>query len=75
MKVRLTLESTAGGVRATILEKGDTGERSDTFIVETVKQAKLRASTVARRHGLDRYGVVDRTKRAESQPRSDFAAK
>jgi hypothetical protein len=67
MKVRLTLENTASGVRATIREKDDAGEQSNTFVVETVKLAKQRASSIARKHGLDRYGVIDRTKRAGDQ--------
>jgi len=77
MRIRLTVENTSAGVRATILEKGEAGERSDTFMVASVKQAKQRASSVARKHGLDRYGVIDRTKRARvgaaAPPAADLA--
>jgi hypothetical protein len=66
MQVRLTIEQTDAGLRATIRERADQhsriGERSDTFMVESVGEAKRRASAVARQHGMSSYGVVDRTK-------------
>jgi hypothetical protein len=61
MKVRLIIENTASGLRATIREKDDLGARLNSFLVESVQQAKQRAKSVARKHGLGTYGVVDRT--------------
>ena len=65
MKVKLTLENTKGGLRATIFEQKDEqsrlGRRS-AFSVESVLQAKQRASAAARKHGLTQYSFVDRTR-------------
>jgi hypothetical protein len=64
MKIRLTIESTSAGLKATIREKDDASVRLNSFLVDTVQQAKQRAKSVARQHGLGTYGVVDRTKEA-----------
>jgi hypothetical protein len=65
MKVRLTIEQTEGGLRATIRQRderrGSTSDQVETFPVESMDQAKRRAAGVARRHGLKSYGLVDKT--------------
>jgi hypothetical protein len=66
MRVRLTIEQTDAGLRATVRERSDRDgqvkDRSDTFLVESVSEAKRRAAAVARQNGLTSYGVVDKTR-------------
>jgi hypothetical protein len=63
MQVRLFIEAAKGGLKATIRELDGAGaSNSKTFLVENVAQAKRRAATVARGHGLSTYNIVDRTK-------------
>ena len=64
MRVRLFIEAAKSGLKATIREQDDAGacSNSETFRVENVAQAKRRAATVARGHGLSTYNIVDRTK-------------
>jgi hypothetical protein len=64
-KVKLTVERTDAGLRATIFQRKDpatrVGERAEAFLVESVPAAKKRASAVARQHGLSTYAFVDKT--------------
>jgi hypothetical protein len=66
MKLKLTVEATSEGLRATILEQRDPDGAAAAlapFIVPTIEAAKKRASSIARQHGLAQYSFVDRTKR------------
>lgn len=66
MKLKLTVEPTSEGLRATIVEQSDAAAAPSAlapFIVSTIADAKKRASSIARRHGLTQYSFVDRTKR------------
>jgi hypothetical protein len=65
-KVRLTVEQTKEGLRATILRRADptdgrVARQSEAFLVESVAVAKRRASAVARQHGLTNYAFRDKT--------------
>ena len=64
MRIRLFIEETKSGLRATIREQDDAGaySSSKSFRVENVEQAKRRAASVARGRGLGTYNLVDRTK-------------
>jgi hypothetical protein len=63
VKVRLTVESAGKRFRATIRERDDGAEdRLATFPVESIGEAKKRASSVARAHGLTTYGFIDKTR-------------
>jgi hypothetical protein len=63
MRVRLFVENTKAGLKATIREHDDGGACSkiQSFRVISMEQAKRRASTVARGLGLSSYNIVDRT--------------
>jgi hypothetical protein len=68
MKVKLTVDATKEGLRATILEQPAQGASvaalaPEPFMVARVEDAKKRASAVARLHGLAQYSFIDRTKR------------
>ena len=65
MRVRLFVENTKAGLKATVREQDDAGVSSNTqtFRVSSMEQAKRRASTVARGLGLSSYSVVDRTQK------------
>jgi hypothetical protein len=65
-KVRLTVEQTEKGLRATILRRDDpangrTAGQTEAFLVESVAVAKRRASAVAKQHGLTSYAFRDKT--------------
>lgn len=64
MRVRLVIEATKTGLKATLREQDDAGAYSNTksFAVASVEQAKRRAATLARSLGLPTYNLVDRTK-------------
>jgi hypothetical protein len=63
MRVRLFVENTKAGLKATVREQDDAGVSSSTrtFRVASMEQAKRRASTVARGLGLSSYSFIDRT--------------
>jgi hypothetical protein len=62
VKIRLTVEPAGKRLRATIRERDEGAEdRLATFSVQSVGEAKKRASSVARAHGLTTYGFVDKT--------------
>jgi hypothetical protein len=64
-KVRLTVERTSDGLRATILRRGDPASgaagQSEAFLVDSIAVAKRRASAVARQHQLTSYAFRDKT--------------
>jgi len=68
-KVRLIVEQTGRGLRATIQERNDPataeGPSLEVFSVESIQVAKQRASSVARKHGLTSYAFIDKTRRPE----------
>ncbi len=64
MIVRLKIEDTDEGLRATLWMQNDPGEdtnkSSEVFLVESKTEARKKASDLARRHGLKTYRVLDR---------------
>ena len=69
MSVRLKLEDTDKGMRATISQRDETGRVTgapSVFLVGDKDEAKRKAKSLARNLGLKTYGVVDRTGAAKS---------
>lgn len=67
MSVRLKLEDSGEGLKATISQRNDLGKVTgspSTFIVGTKSEAKERAKALARTLGLKTYGIVDKTSTA-----------
>lgn len=67
MIVKLTVADTDSGLRATLRELDDDrnpldGRRARSFRVASVQEAKKRASSLARKHGLTTYRFLDKTK-------------
>lgn len=64
-RVRLTVEQTDKGLRATIQQRYQLPSArkaiSEAFLVDSIAVAKGRAVEVARKHGLKSYGFVDKT--------------
>lgn len=67
MIVRLIIQNTDAGLRATLYTQNDPGEvesrSSEAFLVETKAEARKMASDLARRQGLKTYRVLDKTLR------------
>jgi hypothetical protein len=65
-KVRLTVEQSVEGLRATIQRRDDPtiagSAKSEAFLVESIEVAKRRASSVAKKHGLTSYAFIDKTR-------------
>ncbi len=65
MIVRLTIQQTGAGFRATISKREEEGEgavgKPEIFLVDTKEEAKKRAKDLARSLGLKTYRVVDKT--------------
>ena len=63
--VRLIIEDTDAGLRATLWTQNDPGEEesksSEAFLVKNKTEARKKASNLARRHGLKSYRVLDKT--------------
>lgn len=63
--VRLIIQDTDAGLRATLYTQNDLGEveskNSEAFLVKTKAEARKIASALARRHGLKTYRVLDKT--------------
>jgi len=62
--VRLKIEDTDEGLRATLWSQNDPGEdankSSEVFLVDSKTEARKKASALARRHGLKTYRVLDK---------------
>ena len=67
MIVRLIIQNTDAGLRATLFTQNDPGEAesksSEAFLVKTKAEARKMASNLARRQGLKTYRVLDKTLR------------
>ena len=67
MIVRLIIQNTDAGLRATLYTQNDPGEveskSSEAFLVKTKAEARKMASELARRQGLKTYRVLDKTLR------------
>lgn len=67
MIVRLIIQNTDAGLRATLFTQNDPGEveskSSEAFLVKTKAEARKMASNLARRQGLKTYRVLDKTLR------------
>ena len=65
MIVRLIIQDTDEGLRATLWTQNDPGEEesksSEAFLVKTKAEARKMASDLARHHGLKTYRVLDKT--------------
>ena len=65
MIVRLIIQDTDAGLRATLYTRNDPGaaesNSSEAFLVKTKAEARKMASDLARRHGLKTYRVLDKT--------------
>jgi hypothetical protein len=64
MSVRLKLQESDRGLRATISQRSGTGQlvgKPSIFIASSKEEAKQRAKSVARGLGLKTYGIVDKT--------------
>jgi len=65
--VRLIIQNTDAGLRATLFTQNDPGEveskSSEAFLVKTKAEARKMASNLARRQGLKTYRVLDKTLR------------
>ncbi len=65
MIVRLIIQDTDAGLRATLYTRNDPGEAesksSEAFLVKTKAEARKMASDLARHHGLKTYRVLDKT--------------
>jgi len=63
--VRLIIQDTDAGLRATLYTQTDPGEveskSSEDFLVKTKADARKMASALARQHGLKTYRVLDKT--------------
>jgi hypothetical protein len=63
--VRLTIQDSDAGLRATLYTQNDSGEveskSSEAFLVKTKGEARKMASDLARHHGLKTYRVLDKT--------------
>ena len=64
MIVRLKIEDTDEGLRATLWTQNDSGEgeskSSEVFLVENKTEAREKARDLARHHGLKTFRVLDR---------------
>jgi len=62
--VRLKLEDTDEGLRATLSTQNDPGEdessSSEVFLVESKIEARKKARELARRHGVKTFRVLDK---------------
>jgi hypothetical protein len=65
MIIRLTIQQSGAGFRATISKREDEGHGAighpEVFLVDNKEEAKKRAKDVARGLGLKTYRVVDKT--------------
>ena len=64
MFLRLKIEETRQGLRATLSQRGEDGKLTETpavFVVADRQEAKQRAKAMARALGLKTYGFVDKT--------------
>jgi hypothetical protein len=63
--VRLIIQDTDAGLRATLFTRNDPGEveskSSEAFLVKDKAEARKMASDLARHHGLKTYRVLDKT--------------
>jgi hypothetical protein len=63
--VRLIIQDTDAGLRATLNTQNDPGDveskSSEAFLVKTKAEARKKASDLARHHGLKTYRVLDKT--------------
>lgn len=64
MIVRLKLEDTDEGLRATLSTQNDPGEdessSSEVFLVESKTEARKKARELARHHGVKTFRVLDK---------------
>lgn len=64
MIVRLKIEDTGEGLRATLRTQNDPGEAesksSEVFLVDNKTEAREKARDLARHHGLKTFRVLDR---------------
>jgi hypothetical protein len=64
MIVRLIMQDTEEGLRATLWTQNDPGEveskSSEAFLVKSKAEARKKANDLARRHGLKTYRVLDK---------------
>ena len=65
MIVRVKIQDTDAGLRATLWTQNEPGEEesksSETFLVKSAAEARKKASDLARHHGLKTYRVLDKT--------------
>ncbi len=67
MSIRLKIEDSSEGFRATISQRDDAGKVTQPpsiVLVQSKEEAKLQAKALARTLGLKTYGIVDKTSTA-----------